>query len=70
MCHGMLIEGEAAEFGRPNCHRFGGEPALGELLRDPIARALMAADRVDSGDVYALLSRMRDNLAESAPGAR
>jgi len=66
----MVIETEGAELGRPNFHRFGGEPALGELLHDPIARALMAADKVDSGDVYALLSRMRGNLAESARGAR
>jgi hypothetical protein len=32
-----------------------GEAALSELLHDPIARALMIADKVDSGVVYELL---------------
>jgi hypothetical protein len=63
MCHGMLIETEAVERRRPAASRFGGEPELCELLRDPIARALMAADKVESGDVYALLRKTRGNAA-------
>jgi hypothetical protein len=38
------------------------EPDLSELLRDPIARALMAADRVDRGELDALFDRTRGNL--------
>jgi hypothetical protein len=51
----MLIETETAEQSRSLARRFGGEPELCDLLHDPIARALMAADNVDSRDVYALL---------------
>jgi hypothetical protein len=38
------------------------EPDLSELLRDPIARALMAADRVDRGELDALFDRTRGRL--------
>ena len=65
MCHGMLIETEAVERRQPALDRFGGEPELCELLHDPIARALMTADKVDSGDVYALLRKARGPTAGS-----
>jgi hypothetical protein len=65
MCQGMLIERQAAERGRAGPSRFGGEPELRDLLHDPIARALMAADKVDSGDVYALLRKAHDRVAGS-----
>jgi hypothetical protein len=59
----MLIETEAVGRRRPAASRFSGEPELCELLRDPIARALMAADKVESGDVYALLRKTRGSGA-------
>lgn len=62
MCHGMLIETKAVDR-RPIARRFGGEPDLAELLHDPIARALMAADHVDSDDVYALLRKAHGSAA-------
>ena len=62
MCHGVLLETGALELRRLTSSRFGGEPDLAELLGDPIARALMAADHVDSGDVYALLRKTRDSI--------
>ena len=65
MCHGTLFETEAVELHRPGFRCFGGEPELRDLLHDPIARALMAADKVDSSDVYALLSKAR-RTADSA----
>jgi hypothetical protein len=63
MCHGMMIETGAAECGRTSIGRLYGEPELSDLLHDPIARALMAADKVDSGEVYALLRRARHPAA-------
>jgi len=65
MCHGMSIESEAAKHDQPSFRRFGGEPELCDLLHDPIARALMAADKVDSSDVYALLYKARDVASSS-----
>lgn len=65
MCHGMSIESEAGELHRPGFRRFAGEPELCDLLRDPIARALMAADKVDSSDLCALLHRARAAAAVS-----
>ena len=41
---------------------FIGEPALSELLHDPIAQPLMAADRVDRRQLDALLDATRRNL--------
>jgi hypothetical protein len=38
------------------------EPALNELLRDPMTLALMAADRVDRHQFDALLSHVRTKL--------
>jgi hypothetical protein len=38
------------------------EPALAELMRDPITQALMAADRVDHSALCALLSQVRESL--------
>jgi len=43
---------------------FAGEPALSELLRDPIAHALMAADHVEHGELDALLATARRHLRE------
>jgi hypothetical protein len=66
MCHGMMIESDAAERGRPPIGRLCGEPELSDLLYDPIAQALMAADRVDRDDVYALLRKARGGADETA----
>jgi len=38
------------------------EPDLAELMHDPITQALMAADRVDCGELRALLSQIREHL--------
>ena len=42
--------------------RFAAEPDLSELLRDSIACALMAADRVDPRELDALFNRTRGSL--------
>lgn len=69
MCYGKLIEAETGGLRRSSPSRFAGEPDLHELLRDPIARALMAADRVDSSEIYALLRKARGFAdAAMAPG--
>lgn len=39
------------------------EPDLGELMRDPLTLAVMAADRVDVCRLHALLADVRRNLA-------
>jgi len=49
----------ATSRGRP---RFAAEPALDELMHDPMTQALMAADRVDRCELKALLTRVRQNL--------
>lgn len=41
---------------------YRGEPALSDLLCDPIAEALMAADRVGHDDLDALLETARCHL--------
>jgi hypothetical protein len=38
------------------------EPNLDELMRDPMTQALMAADRVDDGELHALFAHMRENF--------
>ena len=38
------------------------EPDLDELMQDPMTLALMAADRVDRGDLHALLARLREQF--------
>ena len=43
------------------------EPALDELLEDPIARALMASDGVERRDVECLLARKRRSWFEAEP---
>ena len=58
MCYGVTIETEAGGSCRTAAKRFAGESSLHELLFDPIAQALMAADKVDSREIYALLSKM------------
>jgi hypothetical protein len=47
-------------FGSPP-HR-SAEPDLAELMRDPMTQALMTADRVDRGQLHALLAQVRNNL--------
>jgi len=44
-------------------HDFGGEPALSDLLQDPVAHALMAADHIDRHELDALLEAARENLS-------
>jgi hypothetical protein len=41
---------------------FLGEPALSDILRDPIAEALMVADHVGHHDLHALLEAARRHL--------
>jgi len=43
-------------------HGFVGEPTLSDLLRDPIAEALMAADHVELHDLDILLATARCGL--------
>jgi hypothetical protein len=38
------------------------EPALDDLMRDPMTLALMAADRVDHCELNALFNQVRENL--------
>jgi hypothetical protein len=66
MCHATLIRTEAVD-ARPSeqsmrTRPFDSEPVLSDLLGDPIAHALMAADNVDSREVYALLRTVRSNI--------
>lgn len=49
-------------FATQNPGKFVAEPDLTELMRDPMTQALMAADRVDHGQLCALLSQVRANL--------
>jgi hypothetical protein len=41
------------------------EPPLDDLLEDPIARALMASDRVERRDIERLLARKRRSWFEN-----
>jgi hypothetical protein len=45
-----------------NRPRLVAEPALEDLMRDPITLALMIADRVDRCELNALLTRVRQTL--------
>jgi hypothetical protein len=47
---------------------FLGEPALADLLRDPIAKALMVADHVDRRDLKALLETTRHQISPRCRG--
>ncbi len=38
---------------------FGGEPALSDLLEDPICQALMRKDGVTHGDVASMIEELR-----------
>ena len=38
----------------------GDEPLVADLLSDPIAQALMRADGVGVGDVFAIVTRIRE----------
>jgi len=51
---------------RRHCSRFVWEPALAELLGDPMTVALMAADRVDRRDLDVLFDRTRSSLRRRA----
>jgi hypothetical protein len=44
----------------------GGEPKVADLLRDPITRALMAADHVERCEMRTLLASARGRLARAA----
>ena len=57
-----LTENRANVARCPQDH-FGGEPTLSDLLHDPMAQALMAADRVDRRQLDILLDATRRNLA-------
>jgi hypothetical protein len=48
-------------------HRASEEPAVAEMLRDPIVRAAMARDRVEPEEVRRLMADMRARLF-SRPG--
>jgi hypothetical protein len=39
-----------------------GEPALSDLLQDPITRSLMSADHVEDRDIEALLQKAQRHL--------
>jgi hypothetical protein len=54
----------AAAFSRPVVVA---EPSLAELFNDPMTHAVMAADRVQSAELEALLRKMRAQLAIVAP---
>lgn len=45
----------------------GNEPLVADLLSDPIAQALMRADGVVVGDVFAIVARIRETWV---PGYR
>jgi hypothetical protein len=44
------------------------EPTLDDVLSDPVIRALMTRDRVDTEDLLALLRRLRDAHTRRPPG--
>jgi hypothetical protein len=48
----------------------GCEPDLGDLLADPVAAALMAADRVTVAEVIALVGRLRLSLGRADSATR
>jgi hypothetical protein len=45
-------------------HSYVAEPNLDEVMNDPITRALMAADRVDDGELQMLFDQLRDSLRQ------
>ena len=49
-------------FAKEGRRQFITEPGLAELIGDPMTQALMAADRVDRGELCTLLSQVRANL--------
>lgn len=44
-------------------HNRAAEPALADLMGDPMTEALMTADRVDRRELRALIAQMREHLA-------
>jgi hypothetical protein len=44
------------------------EPTIGEILSDPIVRALMEADGVEPSELEAMLRRIAAIRAQSRPG--
>jgi hypothetical protein len=71
---GAIVMGQVNPIGRtaaakgrfsgapPHPRGFLGEPTLSDLLRDPIAEALMAADHVELRDLNILLATARCHL--------
>jgi hypothetical protein len=58
---------EACElFAGSGRQRLACELDLAALLRDPMTQALMAADRVDRGELDSLLAGARENLRSPA----
>ncbi|MFZ2005632.1 MAG: hypothetical protein WB697_04925 [Stellaceae bacterium] len=49
-------------FAKAGRRAFLTEPDLGELMRDPMTEALMAADHVDRRELCALIAQMREHL--------
>jgi hypothetical protein len=49
-----------------SCSRFIWEPALSDVLGDPMITALMAADRVERRDLDSLFDRTRNSLRRRA----
>jgi len=48
----------------PAPHRMTGEPALGELLGDPILHAVLRRDGLSLGDLEAAIAGARARLAD------
>jgi hypothetical protein len=43
-----------------------GEPALDDMLNDPLTRALMASDGVEAREIRILLAEVRDRYAAAS----
>jgi len=57
MAHGIVMTRPAAPFARA-----GDEPALADLLADPILLTLMRCDRLSEGDLRMAIERGRSAL--------
>jgi hypothetical protein len=62
VCTAQPVTSGCNLFNSPRGHRRVAEPDLEELMRDPMTQALMTADRVDRGQLHALLAQVRNNL--------
>jgi hypothetical protein len=63
------VNGSSELFATVGRAAFVTEPDLAELIGDPMTQALMAADRVDSRELCALITQVRGNLTP-APARR